>query len=210
MLAMLSQTKISLDLDHDEECKDFAGPLYVQLSAGRYGECSVLTLPTTLQEWRDEHRTARKRANRAGRLGYTFAEIDRERFSEDIHAINTSLTERQGRPMAVSYTQQVRYSPLDYACPRHGVRTYGVLSGHRLAAYLWLYRAGDLALVSSILGRGDALRDDVMYLLMQGAIGREAEHGGYLVYNRHDSGTDGLRYYKERCGFAEAAVEWLP
>lgn len=210
MTATAQMVGISLELDHDQECKDFAGPLYLQLSAGRYGECSVLTLPTTLQEWRDEHRTARKRANRAGRLGYTFAEIDRERFSEDIYAINTSLTERQGRPMAPSYMERVSYSPLDYPCPRHAVRTYGVLCGRSLAAYLWLYRAGDLALVSSILGHGNALRDDVMYLLMQGAIGREIEHGGFLLYNRHDSGTDGLRFFKERIGFEETSVEWLP
>jgi hypothetical protein len=77
-------------------------------------------------------------------------------------------------------------------------------------AYLWLYRSGELALVSSILGHGGYLRDDIMYLLMKGVIDAEAPHGGFLVYNRHDSGTDGLRYYKDRCGFKETAVEWLP
>jgi hypothetical protein len=72
-----------------------------------------------------------------------------------------------------------------------------------LVAYLWLYRAGDLALVSSILGHGNHLANDVMYLLDAGRDRREAEHGGFLVYNRHDSGTDGLRYFKERIGFEE-------
>jgi hypothetical protein len=31
-----------------------------------------------------------------------------------------------------------------------------------------------------------------------------------VVYNRHDSGTDGLRWWKERCGFQEEQVEWRP
>jgi hypothetical protein len=43
---------------------------------------------------------------------------------------------------------------------------------------------------------------------VQGVIASEARHGGYLVYNRHDSGTDGLRYFKTKLGFEETAVEW--
>jgi hypothetical protein len=144
-------------------------------------------------------------------LGYSFSEIRRENFEENIWLINTSLTERQGRPMSNGYMKRQSYAPLpDYPCPRHRVTTYGVLRRDRLYAYCWLYRAGDLALVSSILGHGDALRDDVMWLLMQGVVGAETGTDGLLVYNRHDSGTDGLRYFKERCGFTEQTVEWLP
>ena len=38
-----------------------------------YEECSVLPIPSSVDEWRDEHRTARKRSNRASRFGYEFA-----------------------------------------------------------------------------------------------------------------------------------------
>jgi hypothetical protein len=86
-----------------------------------------------------------------------------------------------------------------------------VLRDHCLYAYLWLYQAGDLALVSSILGarrpfeeRRDVPADG------QGVIGDLAGSDGVLLYNRHDSGTDGLRYFKERLGFREENVEWLP
>ena len=95
-----------------------------------------------------------------------------------------------------------------YSCPVHGVHPYGVLLDDTLVAYLWCYRSGDLALVSSILGHAEHLRFDVMYLLMRGVIEAELAHGGFLVYNRHDSGTDGLRFYKERCGLEPAEVEW--
>jgi hypothetical protein len=202
------RTAISMEIGC---CKDFAGPLYLQLSRGNYRECSVMRLPETVGEWRDEHRTARKRASRAERLGYAFDTIERERFSEDLFAINTSLDSRQGRPMTEAYQRPVEHGPLpEYPCARHAVRTYGVLKDGRLVAYLWLHRAGDLALVSTILGHGDHLANDVMYLLMQGVIDKESWFGGMLVYNRHDSGTDGLRYFKERIGFAEQVVEWIP
>lgn len=206
-------TAISLDVGCESDtCEEVARPLYLQLSSGGYDACSVLQMPESVEAWRDAHRTARKRANRAERLGYRFETVQRENHGDDIYRINTSLKRRQGRSMTENYSRPQLFSRLpDYACDRHRVSTYGVLARDgQLVAYMWLYRAGDLALVSSILGHGDHLENDVMYLLAQGVIGAEAGCGGFLVYNRHDSGTDGLRYYKERIGFQETHVEWLP
>jgi hypothetical protein len=147
---------------------------------------------------------------RAVRFGHRFAEIEREDFAQDVFEINTSVPERQGRPMGRGYREPVHYAPLpEYPCARHRISTYGVISARgRLVAYLWLYRVGDLALVSSILGHGDHLDEGIMFLLVQGTIEREAGDGGFLVYNRADSGTDGLRWFKERCGFEPREVEW--
>lgn len=193
----------------DVACHAFATPLHRQLSDG-YDECSVLRVPTAIEEWQAEHRTARKRVWRAERLGYRFAQIARHEYVNDVYAINTSKGERQGRPMSAGYHKRPSASPDPlYPCPRHGVHPYGVIDARgKLVAYLWCYRSGDLALVSSILGHGEHLANDVMYLLMRGTIEAERELGGFLVYNRHDSGTDGLRFYKERCGFEAAEVSW--
>jgi hypothetical protein len=192
----------------DVQCHAFATPLHRQLSAG-YEECSVLRLPRSIEDWQAENRTARKRTWRAERLGYRFSEIVRHEFVDDVYAINTSKTERQGRPMSAGYSARPSETPdPDYPCLSHGVHPYGVLLDDTLVAYLWCYRSGDMALVSSILGHGEHLRFDVMYLLMRGTIEAELVHGGFLVYNRHDSGTDGLRFYKERCGFEPAEVQW--
>jgi hypothetical protein len=190
-------------------CVGFAMPLHRQLRAG-YETCSVLGVPETLGEWREAHRTARKRADKAVRLGYQFREVAREEHVEDIYEINTSLEERQGRAMTSAYRERQNFLPLDdYPCPRHAIRTYGVLSGRgKLVAYLWLYRSGELALVSSILGHGEHLDDGIMHLLVQGVVGAEIPHGGFLVYNRHDSGTNGLRQFKEWFGFEATEVEW--
>ncbi len=81
-----------------------------------------------------------------------------------------------------------------------------------LVGYLTMIRCGELALVSQILGHAEHLEHEIMYQLFAGALSREvrADPFGVCVYNRHDSGTDGLRFFKERLGFEEAAVEWAP
>ena len=206
----LTGVTISLEgvCQHDS-CSDFAFPLYTQLRDG-YERCSVLTVPISVNTWREEHRTARKRADRATRLGYHFAEIRREEYDEHIYFINTSLDSRQGRPMSAGYMERQHFLPLPtYPCERHCIRTYGVISARgQLVAYLWLYRSGHMALVSQILGHGDHLQNDVMYLLFQGVVESQSLNGGFFVYNLHSSGTDGLRYFKSKLGFDAMEVSW--
>lgn len=203
---------IHVEEDHvTDGCAALAQNMLDVLDNGRYVECSVMKLPGTIGEWKSEHRTARKRAMRAERLGYRFAIVRRHEHADDIWSINLSSPERQGRPMSAGYHERPSETPLPaYACGRHGIHTYGVLStSGRLVAYLWMYRAGELALVSSILGHADFLDDGIMYLLFQGAVEQEISYGhGSVVYNRHDSGTDGLRFFKERCGLTERRVSW--
>jgi len=211
------RTAIALELECSGSpvCRSFAEPLLSQLVLGRYDVCSVLDLDgLDLEAWAETHRTARRRARRAERLGYRFAPFVREAYVDDLYSINTSLERRQGRPMSAGYRERPSPEPdPEWPCPRHGVHAFGVFAGAEkpvpLVAYAFIYRAGDLALVSQILGHGDYLRDDVMYLLARGVLEVERESGGFLVYNRHDSGTDGLRYFKERIGFEGREVEWL-
>lgn len=203
-------TRISLETGCDHACcSEFAFPLYRQLSRGRYDVCSVLEIGA-LSEWRANHRTARKRADRAKRRGYRFTIVQRHERADEIFEINTSTSERQGRPMSESYGEFPSKTPLpEYPCPRHGVRTYGVEDEDgQLVAYLWLYRAGELALVSQILGHAAHLENEIMYLLFEGMIAAESCEPGFIVYNRHDSGTDGLRFFKERLGLEATPVEW--
>jgi hypothetical protein len=190
-------------------CNQFATPLYEQVSEGHYEECAVLPLEG-VWAWRQAHRTARKRADRASRRGYVFGRITRHERADEVQAINLSASHRQGRQMSAGYLHPPTTTPLpDYPCARHGVHTYGVEdSAGLLAAYSWVYRAGDLALVSQILGHADRLTDEIMYLLVQGLVVAESARGGFLVYNRYDSGTEGLRFFKDRCGFERTAVEW--
>jgi hypothetical protein len=205
------QLGVRLEVDH---CPDASDRLFVQMSSGAYAECAAMMLPQSLEEWRADNRTARKRADRAYRRGYVAMELYRELYADDIHAINTSAAHRQGRPMAPSYLERTEYSPLpEYPCARHATRITGVWAEDgSLVAYLVMLRSGDLALVSQILGHADHLPREVMFLLFQEALRREvsADPHGVVVYNRWDSGSDGLRTNKELLGFEPMPVGWLP
>lgn len=209
----MTATRISLETGCDHaECAELAWPLHRQLAGGAYDRCSVMAIPDSVSDWREQHRTARKRADRATRRGYTFQLVRRHERADEIHAINTSAAERQGRTMSRGYQERPSETPLPiYRCLRHRVATYGVEDRDGvLVAYLWLYRAGQLALVSQILGHARHLENEIMYLLWQGMVTVEsADPEGLIVYNRHDSGSDGLRFFKERVGLAETEVEWL-
>ncbi len=170
---------------------------------------AIMEMPESREAWEAEHRTARKRAWRSERLGYRFAEIDRSFYDADIYAINVSLAQRQGRPMSAGYLEYHRQGKLpNYPCERHNIRSYGVLKDEMLVAYMSLYRIHELALVSMILGHGQHLRSDIMYLLFAGMVEDQAPHGGWLYYNRWDSGQEGLRYYKSKVGFREGDIRW--
>lgn len=214
MTATLIDTeKVTITLegacDHGS-CSEMAWKMWRKLDTPNYTQgVSLMPVPESRAAWEAEHRTARKRAWRCERLGYLFAEADLSRFNEDVYAINTSLGYRQGRPMSEGYLRPVNRGPLpDYPCDRHRIHTYGVLKDDRLRAYMTLYRIGDLALVSMILGHGAHLADDIMYLLAAGMVEQQAGQGGWFYYNVHSSGTDGLRYYKERIGFRATDIEW--
>lgn len=216
MSAVATTVAIRLEADcgADERCCPLAEEIYKQLACGLYDyPISALELPADFDAYLAEHRTARKRAGRAARRGYQFAEIDREDHAEAIFEINTSAETRQGRPMADSYRHRIEFSPLpEYPCARHAISTYGILDDAGvLRAYTWVYRVGDLAMFSQILGHADHLEHEIMYLLVVEALRDQAAVGaGVAFYNRHDNGTSGLVFFKERCGFRPVRVDWQP
>lgn len=204
---------LEADCEHPS-CATFAQARYDQLNTAKYTQgVSLMRVPDSREAWEAEHRTARKRAWRADRLGYTFAEVNNAWWSADIIEINRSLPSRQGRPMSAGYTAPRTHGALpEYPCDRHKIHTYGVLEEGRheahLRAYLTLYRVGDLAMVSMILGHGEHLDNGIMFLLFRGVVEHQAGQGGWFYYNRHDSGQDGLIWFKERLGFSATDIEW--
>lgn len=198
------------------DCRDFAQSEYETLHKPRYehGVSIRVILPMYMAEPFAAHRTARKRAQRASLVGYsvrTFEPCDRH---EDMLHINRSAPERQGRPMDDSYVNLVRTESKigDPACCLHHVLMYGVFAKFtdRLVAYATIYRCGELVHVSQLLGHADRLNEGIMYLLLREVIGVNAMAPGksVLFYNRHDSGGDGLRFFKERIGLEEGEVKW--
>ena len=185
-------------------------------SVGRYEDgCSILVTPASFDEyWSSPHAYwMRQRVRRAQRDGYRFAAIERDAYLDDIFAINTSLPERQGRPMSEAYRQPPapQGSLPAFGCPRHALRRYGVLRDGHLYAYAWVYVIGEMCLLSTILGHGDHMRSGIMALLVAESVRDLMANAGlrYAMYNLHASGTDGLRFFKEQMGFAPYHVTWV-
>jgi hypothetical protein len=207
----------------DPACTALADELYAKFTAphprrpevGAYQDgASILVLPDTFDEYWNGAAGygTRRKVRKAEKSGYTFAPIDRDQYLDDIFAINTSMPERQGREMKEAYRARPEpFGPLpDYGCPRHQIRTYGVLKDEHLVAYTWLYQVGEMCLFSTILGHGDHLANGVMYLLVAETLKDVMDAAGtrYAMYNMHQSGTEGLRFFKEQMGFASHWVNW--
>jgi hypothetical protein len=207
----------------DPHCVSLADMLFDKFTAphrthperGAYQDgCSILILPESFETyWMGPAGYAtRRKVRKALKEGYTFAFIDRDRHLDDIFEINTSMGTRQGREMTESYRARPEpFGPLpEYGCPRHQIRTYGVLREGHLVAYTWLYQVGEMCLFSTILGHGDHLNAGVMYLLIAESLKDAMAVSGtkYAMYNMHVSGTEGLRFFKEQMGFGPYWVNW--
>jgi hypothetical protein len=76
-------------------------------------------------------------------------------------------------------------------------------------AYTWVYQVGEMCLFNRILGHGAHLDSGIMYTLVAGSIADLMPAGlRYAMYERHTSGSEGLRYFKEKLGFRSYWVDW--
>jgi hypothetical protein len=207
----------------DPACRQLADDLYEKFTAphprrpevGAYQDgASILVLPPTFEEYWNGAAGygTRRKVRKAEKEGYTFGLIDRDAYLDDLFAINTSLPERQGRAMKEPYRARPGpFGPLpEFTCARHQIRTYGVLKDGHLVAYTWLYQVGEMCLFSTILGHGDHLNNGVMYLQIAKTLEDIIAVAGtrYAMYNMHQSGSEGLRFFKEQMGFASHWVNW--
>lgn len=136
-------------------------------------------------------------AKRALKRGYVFTEIDRNRYVDDIHEINTSLDNRQGRPMESHYTsKQQHYESLAH------FRYYGILNREgKLVAYANIGFYGNFAAFSHMLGLRN--NDGIMHLLLVEIICKliEARQVDYVMYDTFFGAQPGMRTFKTILGF---------
>jgi hypothetical protein len=141
---------------------------------------------------------------RALRRGFTFHEIDRNAYIDDIHAINTSTTERQGRPMDPAYFEK----PSFYE-KRPNFRYFGVLDPDGvLVAYCNIATYGNFSATDQLLGHKN--NDGTMYLLLVEIICRliDDREVQYFMYDTFLGAQDGLRNFKRRLGFQPYRVHY--
>jgi hypothetical protein len=136
-------------------------------------------------------------ARRARSRGYACRTIDRNAHVDDIHAINTALDTRQGRPMDARYMQKVeRFEArphFDY---------YGVLDPDgRLVAYGNIARYGNFSAFSQLIGLRN--NDGFMHMLMVDIVSRliEQKRVRYVMYDTFFGAQPGLQQFKRILGF---------
>lgn len=137
-------------------------------------------------------------ARRARTRGYVCTEIDRNAYVDEIHAINTSLASRQGRPMDASYLakrQQFDTEP--------HFRYFGALDAQgRLAAYANVGQFGNFAAFSQLIGLRN--NDGAMHLLVVEIVCRLLDEGAvrYIMYDTYFGAQSGLQNFKTMLGFS--------
>jgi hypothetical protein len=138
--------------------------------------------------------------------GYTFANIDRNRYIDDIYEVNSSRETRQGRQMHPAYFEK----PTEYIDEPDWLYCGVVNSDGKLVAYLNLQIANEVAVVRTLLGHGEFLNDGIMYLLLTEAARQIYEHGWcrYVMYDMYFGSSEGLRLFKEKLGFKPYRVTW--
>lgn len=208
----------------DVECTELPLSFYKQFTAPNksfpgYGylevNVSVLDVPGDLGTgWWDtpESKWMRQKVRRAEKLGYEFRPFAYNEYLDDIFEINTSMENRQGKPMSDSYRNRPAPAPeaAPPTCARHRRDWLGVFKEGRLYAYANILQCGEMMLFSKILGHGDAMDDGVMNLLVFEAVKLRREESGtrYPVYFLQHSGTEGLQFFKRKMGFTGHTVVW--
>jgi hypothetical protein len=145
---------------------------------------------------------------KARKRGYRLAQIDRNAHVDAIHAINTSLPSRQGRPMDAHYQEKAAsYEPQCH------YRYFGVFDKReQLVAYCNLGRFGNFAAFAQLLGYRN--NDGVMHLMIADIVSlllaeRHAGDGpDYLMYDTFFGAQPGLRQFKTLLGFVPYRVRY--
>jgi hypothetical protein len=143
-------------------------------------------------------------ARRAKARGYVCTEIDRNEHIDAIHAINTSLDERQGRPMDQKYREKTaRFER------RHHFGYYGVFNPEgKLMAYANIGRYGNFSAFSQLIGMRN--NDGIMHLLMVDIVSRllEQKQVRYVMYDTFFGAQPGLQQFKRILGFQPYRVKY--
>ena len=218
VLEALRLPEVAIELGCDPACRSVfeafvrLHPRYRVIQSKRYG-VALTPVPEAFEQYLAGRQRQALRTNRKRALdhGFTFSPIDPLARLDEILAINRSSEERQGRPMPASYLELDALRRSLGAAPR----VFGVLDREgRLRAYLDLLVCGEVAILSRLLGHADVLEEGVMYLLVSEGI-REATElraaagsPAWVMYDTWFGARPGLRYFKERLGFAPYRVRW--
>lgn len=136
-------------------------------------------------------------ARKAKTKGYRLVEIDRNKFIDDIHAVNTSVDIRQGQPMDAHYLEKQTH----YVAEKN-FKYFGVLNADgKLMAYSELGFYGNFASFNRVIGVRN--NDGVMHMMVTEIICQLIDDGSfnYLMYDTYFGASPGLKKFKTMLGF---------
>jgi hypothetical protein len=168
------------------------------IDLGRYTDA-----PAYLEDIAGKNRGA-WHAKRARSRGYVCTEIERNEHVDAIHAINTSLDERQGRPMDDKYRERVEH----YERQPH-FNYFGVLNPEgKLVAYANIGRYGNFSAFSQLIGIRN--NDGIMHLMMVDIVARllAEKQVRYVMYDTFFGAQPGLQQFKRVLGFQPYRVKY--
>lgn len=148
-------------------------------------------------------------ARKACKRGYSFSEINPNKFVDDIYQINISKEYRQGRILSDNYREKINQITID-----ERVRYFGVLSSNaQLIAYAFVPHYGDVWILSKLLGHGNYLNDGIMYLLITHIILEifklpQEKRPKFLMYDTWYGAQPGMKMFKSKFGFRPYWVKW--
>ena len=177
----------------------------------RFKSIGVALLDVTELGGRDDYLAkyaqARRMERKARKAGYTVRPFEPEANRDDLHAIHTSSSTRQGRSMEEAYLSE------SHVYKRTPGDVYlGAYHGETIIAYLYLMTVGDIGMVSRHICHADHLREGAMYMLTAEAVEHLKAHTPNARFLMHDTffgAAAGLRFFKQKNGFVPYRVRWL-
>ena len=148
---------------------------------------------------------------RCKKMGYYTKYFIQGDYLDELYAINTSTTERQGRKMSQSYLEKPTKEEEKDCMAYIGVFNDKDL----LVGYIKLVKTEHLYVIAKILDHRDYLNDNIMYLLMHDLTvdliekGKENDKEQYLMYDTYFGGTEGIKLFKKRNCFVPYRVKWI-
>lgn len=187
-------------------------PRYKIIQNKRWG-VGLLKLPDSFGFYLKgkEKEYLRRKRNHALKSGYTFASFAAVDRVDEILAINASMPFRQGKTMHSDYLDPIKVRAFaERTGSLYGVFDQeGVLKGYAFTPVL-----GEVFVFSRLLGHEDDLEAGVMYLLVSQVINEmvaRKNQAGYPIWAMYDTffgASAGLRYFKDKLGFAPHKVTW--
>jgi len=144
---------------------------------------------------------------------YYYQVFDYNHHLDEIFAINTSTSHRQGKPMSPAYTTRPEPIRIPYQLcntQHRYVHLGGFDDSHTLKAYCALAIVGEVAIINTILGHCDALPNGVMNGLIDYINSYLRRFSGvqYLNYLDMINCGEGLSRFKRSVGFRSMEVHF--